>query len=308
MTYNGYTSRGRKPLSLMSRPSAARKIQGAYRRKRAPCSCVINRVPVRRSRGTQSVGNRMMSQRVGRWSQLARDHDTIIGKLQDFKGFDIKFPTGKAPTDALLLNVVFDNNLRQRNFIKVGGLRVQAIIENCSEFLIEMNYMVVQNTRPDPAQVWDDLDKDFWILHGSQTDNSPDFLSQQTVWDPSMHFNKIRQDKFKILMHTKKTLKPQANRYAENATGLITHSTGSGPIQWTATGNVATDEDNVLRVDRYLQMNKMMSFEKPEDEKPYFPLHVLMWATIRQPALFPSAKADPAFCYNGRETLFWSEN
>lgn len=253
------------------------------------------------------VGQKMVTQAVGRWSQLARDHDTIIGNLQDFKGFDLRFPTGKAPTDALLLNVVFDNNLRQRNFIQLGGIRVQAIIENCSEYLIEMNYMVVQNTRPDPLQEWNDLDKDFWILHGSQTDNSPDFISQQVVWDPSMSFNKIRQDKFKILMHAKKTLKPQTNRYADKTTGFTNNSFGVETHDLVTTGNMSVDEGNVMRINRYLQTNKKMSFEKPEADKPYFPLHVLMWATIRQPALFPTARLNPVFCYNGRETIFWKE-
>lgn len=283
-------NRSTRKRAKYSRSTAARKIQTLYRRKR-----MTNRG------NTLAVGKRILTAKVGKWNKYTRHVDEFAGTQQHLAGYDIHFPKGVADLGPGLGDpVIFNNNCRQKNNITVGGLRIQAILENCSTVPIIMNYMVVQNTRNSPGMAWDSCQQDFWKVHTSDSDNTPDFVSQYTTWDFNMAFAPISQQNFKILFRTRRVLQPQATESA-----ALTSGNPAG--DYAIDSMTKSGEKNVLRIDKYLQINRKMLFETYEDDKPYFPFHVLQWCTVAQPALFDTAGQQQLYCSRGFNTLFWKE-
>jgi len=283
------TSRYARKRTKYSRSTAARKIQTLYRRKR-----------MTRRGNTLVVGKKVLTTKVGRWNKYTRHVEEFAGTQQHLGGYDIHFPKGVSDLNGLGTGVTFNNNMRQKNNITVGGIRIQTILENCSTVPIIMNYMVVQNTRNSPDMEWDSCQQDFWKVHTNDADNSPDFVSQYTSWDYNMAFAQVNQQNFKVLLYVKKVLQPQAIESAALTDG---HPAGDYAIDtMTKSG-----EKNVLRIDKYLQINRKILFESYEDDKPYFPFHVLQWCTVAQPALFDTAGGQQLYCSRGFNTLFWKE-
>jgi len=283
------TSRSARKRTKYSRSTAARKIQVQYRRRR-----------MSRRGNTLVVGKKVITGKVGKWNKYTRQVDEFAGTQQHLAGYDMHFPKGVSDLNGMATGVTFNNNMRQKNTITLGGMRIQAILENCSTVPIIMNYLVVQNTRNSPAMEWDSCQQDFWKVHTSESDNSPDFVSQYTTWDFNMAFAPMSQQNFKVLLHVKKILQPQA---IENA-GL-TDGFPSG--DFAIDSMTKSGRNNVLRIDKYLQINKKILFERYEDDKPYFPFHVLQWCTVAQPALFDTAGGQQLYCSRGFNTLFWKE-